>query len=75
MPSSELRELGKEAAQKRILFLPHAVNQMNAPERMVSTLEVRAVIMHGVTIEEYPNDPREPGCLMLGWNLHTARAH
>ncbi len=48
----------KEAAAKRILFLPHAVNQMNAPERMISSQEVRSVIFHGVVIQDYPEDVR-----------------
>ncbi|MBM4467719.1 MAG: DUF4258 domain-containing protein [Chloroflexi bacterium] len=56
----------KEAAEKRILFLPHAVNQMNAPERMISSREVRAVIFRGVVIEDYPEDLRGHSCLMLG---------
>jgi hypothetical protein len=56
----------REAAAKRILFLPHAVNQMNSPERMISTQEVRAVILHGLLIEDYPEDVRGHSCLMLG---------
>ena len=56
----------KEAATKRILFLSHAVSQMNAPERMISGQEVRAVIFHGVVIEDYPEDVRGHSCLMLG---------
>jgi len=52
---------------KRILFLPHAVNQMNSPERMISTEEIRAVVFHGVLIENYPKDVRGHSCLMLGW--------
>jgi hypothetical protein len=56
----------REAAAKRILFLPHAVSQMNSPERMISTQEVRAVILHGELIEDYPDDVRGHSCLMLG---------
>jgi len=56
----------REAAAKRILFLPHAINQMNSPERMISTQEVRAVVFHGVVIEDYPEDARGHSCLMLG---------
>ena len=46
----------RETAAKRILFLPHAVNQMNSPDRMISTEEVRAVVLHGVLVENYPED-------------------
>lgn len=56
----------KEAAAKRILFLPHALNQMNAPERMISTKEVREVIFQGMVIEDYPEDMRGHSCLILG---------
>jgi UV DNA damage repair endonuclease len=56
----------REAAAKRILFLPHALSQMNSPERMISTEEVRAVLLHGEVIEDYPEDARGHSCLMLG---------
>ncbi|MGD8627375.1 MAG: DUF4258 domain-containing protein [Anaerolineae bacterium] len=62
----------KEAAAKRILFLPHAVHQMNSPERMISTGEVRAVIFQGAIIEDYEEDVRGHSCLMLGWG-HEGR--
>jgi hypothetical protein len=48
----------REAAAKRMLFLPHAVNQMNSPARMISTQEVRWVVLRGVVIEDYPEDAR-----------------
>ena len=57
----------REAAAKRILFLPHAVNQMNSPDRMISTEDIRAVVFHGVLVENYPEDVRGHSCLMLGW--------
>jgi hypothetical protein len=56
----------REAAARRILFLPHAVSQMNSPDRMISTQEVRAVVFRGVVIENYPEDVRGHSCLMLG---------
>ena len=56
----------REAAAKRVLFLPHAVSQMNAPDRMISTQEVRKVIFHGETIEDYSEDMRGHSCLMMG---------
>jgi hypothetical protein len=48
----------REAAAKRILFLPHAVNQMNSPDRMISTGEIRAVVSHGMLVESFPEDVR-----------------
>ena len=57
----------RRAAAKRILFLPHAVNQMNSPDRMISTHKVRIVIFSGTVVEDYPEDARGHSCLMLGW--------
>lgn len=57
----------REAAAKRIFFLTHAVSQMNSPDRMISTQEVRAVVFRGTVIENYPEDVRGHSCLVLGW--------
>lgn len=57
----------REMAAKHILFLPHALNQMIAIERMISTQEVRAVIFRGGLVKDYPKDVRGHSCLMLGW--------
>jgi len=65
----------REAAAKRILFLPHAINQMNSPERMISTQEVRAVVFLGEVIENYPEDGRGHSCLMLGWSDRDRPLH
>ena len=58
--------LVREAATQRILYLPHAISQMNAPDRMISTIEVRSVVLRGAVIEDYPGDARGHSCLMLG---------
>ena len=46
-----------QAAAVQILFLPHAVQQMSRPERMISAAEVRRVVRTGEIIEDYPDDP------------------
>jgi hypothetical protein len=56
----------RQAAAVKILFLPHAVQQMARPERMISTAEVRRVIRTGEVIEDYPEDARGHSCLILG---------
>ena len=56
----------RQAAAVRVLFLPHAVQQMARPERMISTAEVRQVVSTGEIIEDYPDDPRGHSGLMLG---------
>jgi hypothetical protein len=65
----------KNAAARRILFLPHALNQMNAPERMISTQEIRTVIAEGVVIEDYPEDVRGHSCLLLGYGYGNRPLH
>ncbi len=58
-----------------MLFLPHALNQMNAPERMISTQEIRTVIAEGVVIEDYPEDARGHSCLLLGYGNDNRPLH
>lgn len=56
----------RASAQKRLLFLPHAIRQMARPQRMITSDEVDAVVTQGELIEDYPNDRRGHSCLMLG---------
>ena len=77
---SDLLSRIREAASKRCLFLPHALRQMNRPERMISTGEIRQVIEFGEIIENYPEDARGHSCLMLGSgeqsrSIHVVCAH
>ncbi|MCI5164339.1 MAG: DUF4258 domain-containing protein [Candidatus Electrothrix sp. AX5] len=53
------------AAEKRILFLPHAVQQMSRPDRMISTEEVEEAVFSGTIIEEYREDSRGESCLIF----------
>jgi hypothetical protein len=62
----DLRQQIREAARKKYLFLPHALRQMNRPERMISTREIRETIEHGEIVENYPEDARGHSCLILG---------
>ena len=59
-------EVVRAAANKRILFLPHAILQMSRPDRMITTADVRRIIFNGEVIEDYPEDARGHSCLMLG---------
>jgi hypothetical protein len=56
----------REAARKKLLFLPHAIKQMSRPTDMISTSEVERVIAEGEIVEDYPEDVRGPSRLMLG---------
>lgn len=59
----------------RLLFLPHAIQQMTRPERMIGRQEVRNVVEHGEVIEDYPDDARGHSCLMLGFGVDDRPIH
>ena len=63
----EFLSLVRQKAAEKLLFLPHAMRQMTRPNRMISTLEVRKVILEGEIIEDYPEDARGHSCLILGY--------
>jgi hypothetical protein len=71
----DILERVAQAAEKRILFLQHALSQMNIPDRMISIEEVRAAIFDGVLVEEYPDDPRGHSCLLLGQGVNDRPIH
>jgi hypothetical protein len=59
----------------RLLFLPHAIQQMTRPERMIGRQEVRCVVEHGQVIEDYPNDARGHSCLVFGFGADGRPVH
>lgn len=63
---TDILDLIKQSAEKRILFLSHAVRQMSKPDRMITTKDIRRVIENGEVIEDYPEDARGHSCLILG---------
>ena len=65
----------RNAAQKRILFLPHALDEMNAPQELITLEEVHAVIFEGEVIEDYAEDVRGHSCLMFGSGLNGRPIH
>src|SRR3990167_2711196 len=73
LPASSFLALIRTTAAGRILYLPHAIDQMNSPDRMITTEEVRAVVFEGELIENYPEDVRGHSCLLLGRSPHDNR--
>jgi Domain of unknown function (DUF4258) len=65
----------REMAQKRLLFLPHAIRQMSRPQRMITPNEVRTAVVRGELIEDYPQDPRGHSCLLLGFGYADRAVH
>ncbi len=70
-----LLHLVREAAEKKILFLPHAVRQMSRPDRMIRVAEIRSCVTTGRMIEDYPEDARGHSCLMLSNSDDGRRIH
>ena len=64
--TSDILALVRMASRKKRLYLSHALQQMIKPDRMITTAEIRSVIGHGELIEDYPEDKRGHGCLILG---------
>lgn len=60
-------DASRQAAEKMLLFLPHAIRQMSRPERMITPQEVERVVMTGELVEDYPHDSRGHSCLLLGF--------
>ncbi|MEZ2235291.1 DUF4258 domain-containing protein [Microcoleus sp.] len=73
--ADDILEQVREAASKRLLFLPHTIRQMSRPERMIATTEVEAVVRTGEAIEDYPEDARGHSCLMLGLGRDDRAIH
>jgi hypothetical protein len=71
----EIEEKLRALRGGRLLFLPHAIQQMTRPKRMISRQEVRNVVQHGEIIEDYPNDARGHSCLMLGFGCDRRPIH
>ena len=65
----------REVAQKRLLFLPHAIRQMSRPQRMITPTEVEAVAVKGELIEDYPQDTCGHSCLLLGFGNGNRAVH
>ena len=72
---TEIIQQLRQAAALKVLFLPHAVQQMSRPERMISPADVRRVIDNGEVIEDYPDDPRGHSCLLLGHGIGNRPLH
>jgi hypothetical protein len=64
----------RQVAAELILFLPHAVNQMNSPERIIYRGNPGRCLSW-VVVEDYPEDVRGHSCLMQGWGQGDRPVH
>lgn len=65
----------KQSAKKKIIYTIHALDEMNKEEEMITTEEVRHVILNGEIIEDYPEDKRGHSCLMFGVSNNKRPVH
>ena len=65
----------RNAAQRKVLFLPHALRQMLRPDRMINTADVRHVVSVGEVIEDYPDDVRGQSCLLCAVGIDGRPLH
>ncbi|MCF7810078.1 DUF4258 domain-containing protein [bacterium] len=72
---TDFHSMIRQSAEKKLLFLPHAIRQMSRYDRMISRMEVRSVIESGEIIEEYPEDQRGHSALMLGKGRNNRPLH
>ena len=49
-------DLIKQAAEKKIIYTFHALDEMNEEDEIITTDEVRYVVLNGEIIEDYPED-------------------
>ncbi len=75
MEKTGIMNLVRESAEKKILFLPHAVRQMSKPDKMISPSEIRNVVRNGEVIEDYPENSRGHSCLILGYGEKMRAIH
>jgi hypothetical protein len=68
-------DTSRQAAKKKLLFLPHAIRQMSRPERMITPQEVERVVLTGELVEDYPHDSRGHSCLLLGLGESGRKIH
>ena len=72
---ADILSLIRQAASKRLLFLPHAIRQMSRPDRLIISSEIHSVVEHGEIIEDYPEDVRGHSCLILGYGEGSRVIH
>ena len=69
---TDIKKRISEAFGKDIFFTPHALHQMNSPDRLILRKEIEEVIIKGDVIEDYPEDARGHSGLIMA-NVSTGR--
>ena len=70
-----IERIKKLAAQKKYRLTLHAEIERDADQITAEELEEALLSPQGEIIEDYPNDPRGPSCLMLGFTKEKLPLH
>ena len=65
----------KKAAEKKVIYTEHALDEMNAEEELISKDEIRQVIFEGEIVEDYPEDKRGHSYLMFTYTSAGRPVH
>jgi protein tyrosine/serine phosphatase len=71
----EFRNSIRQAAKKKTLYTNHALDEMNSEEKVITTEEIRCVILNGEMIEDYLDDKRGHSCLLFGISKEDRPVH
>ena len=68
-------DLIKQAAEKKIIYSLHALDEMLNEKEMISKDEIKDIIFTGEIIENYPEDKRGHSCLMFAMSRKNRPVH
>lgn len=71
---SALQSLRK-GLKKKLVFFPHALQQMKRLDRGIMIDDVINAVDHGQIVEDYPDDPRGPCSSVFGPDLQGQAIH
>ena len=68
-------EIPESIGSRNYRFTPHAVDPMT--QRHITVDDVVGILLSGQAeiIENYPDDPRGPSCLILGFEAYAMTMH
>ncbi|MBI2912931.1 MAG: DUF4258 domain-containing protein [Chloroflexi bacterium] len=75
MSQDLLEQIRHRVARRQYAFTIHGVRQ--AEERNITPKQVEDAVLHekAEIIEDYPDNPRGPSCLILGWTGDSRPLH
>lgn len=71
----DIEQIKRLAAQKRYRLSLHAEVERDADQITMEELEEALLSPKAEIIEDYPNDPRGPSCLILGFTKENLPIH